>query len=85
MKLPKDLNDLKEFKDNIKTTITHKQAWKMLCKICRYSGFKLRWMKKHFNIDDWLEVFLTVFFCNVSLIQQGLQDALKATGRSQLL
>jgi hypothetical protein len=80
-KLPDSLNDLKEFRDNIKTTITHKQAWKMMCKVCRYSGFKIRWMKKKFNIDDWIEIFITVFFCNVTLIQKGLFEGLKAIGK----
>lgn len=80
-KLPDSLGDLQEFKENIKTTISHKQAWKMMCKICRYSGYRLRFMKKHFTIDDWIEIFVYVFFCNVTLIQKGLRDALKATGK----
>ena len=37
-KLPDSLNDIKEFKSNIETTITHKQAFKMMCKICRFSA-----------------------------------------------
>jgi len=84
-RLPDSLGDLAEFKEHIKTTISHKKAWKMLLKICRYSGFKLRFMKKNFTIDDWCETFVYVFFCNVTLIQRGLSDALKATGKAQLL
>lgn len=84
-KLPDSLNDLSEFKENVKTTISQKQAWKMLCKICRFSGFKLRFMKKKFTIDDWVEVFIYVFFCNVTLTQNALKDALKVTGKAQLL
>ena len=79
-KLPDSLNDLKEFKENIKTTISHKVAFKQLCKICEYSGYKLRWMKKNFTLEDWIEIFMTVFFCNVNLIGQDLKDALKVIG-----
>jgi len=84
-KLPDSLNDLKEFKQNIRTTFSQKRAFKEVCKICKYSGFKLRWMKKHFNLDDWAEVFLTVFFCNLTLIGKGLKDALKAMGKKELI
>ena len=84
-KLPDSINDLQEFKQNVQSTLSHKQAFKMLCKICRYSGFKLRWMKKNFTLDDWIEVFVYVFFCNINLIQKGLVDALKGIGKAQLL
>jgi hypothetical protein len=84
-KLPDSLNDLKEFKENVQLTLSHKPAWRMMCKICKYSGFKLRWMKKHFTIDDWVETFVTVFFCNITLIQKGLLDGLKAIGKVSLL
>jgi hypothetical protein len=81
-KLPDSLNELDEFKENVKSSITNKQAWKMLCKICCFSGFKKRWMKKHFTIDDWVEVFVTVFFCNVTLTEKSLHDALKQIGKA---
>jgi len=84
-RLPDTLNDLAQFKENIQATITHRQAHKMMCKICRWSGFKLRWMKKKFTLDDWIEIFIWVFFYNVVLIKKSLKDALKATGKAQSL
>lgn len=82
-KLPDNLNELNEFKDNIKLTIAHKQAWKMMCEICKFSGFKLKWMKNNFNIDDWIEIFIYVFFSNVILTQRDLESALKNLGKAQ--
>jgi len=84
-KLPEKLSELKEFKENVRTAITNKKAFKMLMRICKYSGFKLRWMKKKFTLDDWVEVFLYVFFFNIQATKKSLYDALKATGKAQLV
>jgi len=84
-KIPDNLNDLKEFKQNVRSTISHKKAFKMLMKICGYSGFKLRWMKKNFTLDDWIETFMVVFFFNLQVTKKNLSDALKAIGKARLL
>ncbi len=81
--LPQTPDDLEVFRDSIAQVISHREAWKALVKICKYSGLKLRWMKKHFSLDDWIEIFLTVFFCNVSLMKRGLQVALKSVVQYQ--
>jgi len=79
-KLPENLNEMHEFKDNIRTTMSHKRAFSMLCKVCKYSGLKLRWMKKHFNINDWVEVFLYVYLFNIKGVKKNFKDALKLLG-----
>lgn len=84
-KLPDSLNELKEFKDNVQTTISNKKAFNALCKICQFSGLPKRWMKRHFSIDDWAEVFVWCFFFQVIVPRRELSDALKAIGQAHLV
>ncbi len=56
-------------------------------KVKRVSNKKfwpLRWMKKMFTIDDWLEVFLYVYLYNIKGVKKNLYAALLHLGKAQL-
>ena len=79
-KFPEKLEEIEEFRGDMKAAMSNKGAFKALMEICKYSGFRLRWMKKRFTLDDWVEVFLYVFFFNIRAMSKSLHDALKAIG-----
>ena len=87
MTLPDAENGLKnmsEFIETIKQTVSNKYAWRQLVKICKFSYMPMRFMKKHFTLDDWVEIFLYVFFFNAVAISSGLHNALKAVRAYQV-
>jgi hypothetical protein len=91
--LPKSIDELKEMQDNIKSIIAKNglvdklsggKAFKSLCELCKYTGASVRWMKKKFTIDDWIEVFMYVYLYNVVGKKKGLRTVFEAVGIHQL-
>ena len=61
-KLPDNLNDIKEFIKHVRLAIgANKDARKSLEKLCAFSKInvwnKIKWMRKNFDLYDWIEVF----------------------------
>lgn len=80
-KLPDNLNDLQEFRDNVRTTASgNKAAMKYLYKICGFTGLKTWWMKRKFTIDDFVEVFLYVYIYNIKGVKLSCKKGLKMLG-----
>ena len=91
--LPDSLDDLNTFRDNLRTAMTagnmvsnkHKnQSFNALCEICALSGVRIKWMKKNFGIDDWIEIFMYFYLYNVLGKKKGLRDVQKLLGVAQL-
>lgn len=64
-KLPDNLNDFHEFRDNIRATLSNKKAFKLLMKMGGYGYFTRRFMKKHFTPDDYVEIFIYIYMFNI--------------------
>ena len=82
-KLPDSLDELKEFESNVATAMSNKEAFNALCKVCKYSGFNTRWMKKKFTLSDWIEVFIYVYLFNIQGVKKNSKIALKALKSTQ--
>lgn len=87
--IPTSLDELDRFRDNLKSVIarngvvdkaSHGKAWKALCNICKLSGASVRWMKKKFSLDDWIELFMYFYLYNVAGKKKGLRDVFKQVG-----
>jgi hypothetical protein len=86
-KLPDSLDDLKTFQDNIRTTLANKKAGKIamkaVCKIAKMYGIKLRWAKKTWTLDDWIEFFVYVYLYNIMGQKKSLYNALELVKKVQ--
>lgn len=87
--LPSGLDDITDMRDNLRLIISkggivskasNNGAFKALCKLCEFTGAKTRWMKKHFTIDDWIEVFLYVYMYNILGKKKDLKTAFNLLG-----
>ena len=72
--IPYSLDELGNFRDAIRAVMsktgtvdkaTKGKAWKSMCKICKLSGASIRWMKKKFSLDDWIELFMYFYLYNI--------------------
>jgi hypothetical protein len=72
-----------KFLENIKLTLNNKQAKKAFEKICTYSGLSKWWMRRNFSINDYVEIFLYVFFFNIVLTTVELHNVLKVINKKQ--
>ena len=50
--LPDTLNEINEFRKNIRMVTSNKDAFKALVKICGFAGLRGRWMKKRFSMQE---------------------------------
>jgi hypothetical protein len=88
-KLPDRLSDIEEFRNNIRLTIgANKKAFKMLMKICNFAKtfkwMQLKWMKKFFTIDDWIEIFCYIYLYNIKGIKKKLLVGLSLLSKARL-
>ena len=88
-KLPDTLKDLEEFRNNVMFTAkSNKLAFYALTKVCGFMRvkvlFKTRWMKKHFSMDDWVEIFVYQYLYNVKGVKKNLKDGLQLVTNHQL-
>jgi hypothetical protein len=90
--LPSTADDLTDFRDNMRTALRvigvvnrkhQNDAFNALLNICEFTGVKAKWMKKHFTIDDYVEVFVLVYLYNVMGKKKTLSDALRLIGTVQ--
>jgi hypothetical protein len=88
LKLPENLDDLKTFKENVGITLKSarygKHAFKQVFKMAKMYGIKLRWAKKTWSLDDWIEFFIYVYLYNISGQKKSLYNALELIKRVQL-
>ena len=76
-KLPDSLNELNEFRDNIRSAIGDKKALKALFKMMKLSRLNVRFIRKKFTPDDLAEMFLYMYLFNVMGVKKNFKDALK--------
>lgn len=76
-KLPDSLDDLKEFRDNIRSTMSQKKALIGLLKMLKLSRLNIRFIKKKFTPDDLAELFCYVYLYNVLGVKKNFADVLK--------
>jgi hypothetical protein len=76
-KLPDNLNDLKEFRDNIRTTMSNKKIVKVLFKMMKLSKWNTRFIRKKFTPDDIAELFCYSYAYNVLGVKKNFRDVLK--------
>jgi hypothetical protein len=86
--LPDTIEDLEKFRRNILVTVENykwgRKAKKALVKVCKFgSGLKIRWAKKVFTIDDWMEVFLWVYVYNVLGVKKNSYAVSKVISKAQ--
>jgi hypothetical protein len=95
--LPDNVDDLTTFRDNIrlalKNTRWDRYIFKALIKLCKLSvkfkddsGLKkcnVRFMKKKFDIDDWIYLFLAVYVYNILGVKKNLRAVLKLVSKVQ--
>jgi hypothetical protein len=88
LKLPENLDDLKTFQENIGITLKSaklgKIAFKQVCKMAKLYGIKLRWAKKTWSLDDWIEFFVYVYLYNIAGQKKSLYNALELIKQVQL-
>lgn len=99
-KLPDKLSDIENFRNNIQFAIgTNKIIMKYLVKICGYtylwndkknkyvsakSFWAIKWMKKNFSVDDWIEIFVCVYLYNIKGVKKNLYEGLLLLSKAQL-
>lgn len=90
MGFPKDGDDLIKFRDNIRFLISNKasgkDAFKLLVRIVKRAGLKgIGWMKRHFNISDWVELLMYIYMANCFSVKKNLKKGsrLLMAGRAQ--
>jgi len=76
-KLPDNLNDLREFRENVRATISNKVAFIHLIKMGQFNYMTRRFMKKNFTADDYIEIFMYIYTFNILGIKKSCTDALK--------
>lgn len=83
-KLPDSIDDLERFKDNISLTLKNKEwgpdAFKQLIRLCHLGNqlnINIKWMKKKFKLDDWVEMFMVVYLYNIIGVKKNLLNTLK--------
>jgi hypothetical protein len=90
--IPATVDELENFKNNIQAVIvkngvinrsSKNKAWKSLVNICKLSGVSVRWMKKKFSLDDWIELFLYFYLFNIMGKKKGLKDVFSLIGIHQ--
>jgi len=77
--LPDNLNEVEKFRHNLLMALgVNKKMFSLMVKICRFATFKgflgLYFAKKMFSIDDWVEVFLWVYYYNIKSVKKKLYD-----------
>jgi len=85
--VPDKLEDLEKFRKNIRMTIRNqvkyknrifnkwvgKLAFVYLRRLCKIgTGLKTSWMKRNFDLDDWIEIFVYVYLYNVMGVKKNL-------------
>jgi hypothetical protein len=87
LKLPESIDDLKTFQDNVRLTLKNarlgKIAFKQVCKMAKLYGIKLRWAKKCWSLDDWIEFFVYVYLYNIMGQKKSLYNALELIKKVQ--
>jgi hypothetical protein len=87
--IPSTVEELDRFRDNMKAVIAKNgvvdkaskgKAWKAMCNICKFSGASVRWMKKKFTLDDWIELFMYFYLYNIVGKKKGLRDVFQQVG-----
>ena len=90
--LPDSKDDIIKFRDNVRMAISkgsilapknRSEAFKALCEICKFANKDVKWMKKNFTIDDWVEVFLYMYLYNVLGKKKGLITVYETIGLAQ--
>lgn len=84
-KLPESADDYKRFRDNLITAAgSHRKAARALMRLCTFAKVNAlmpkRWMKKHFTIDDWVEVFAWLYLFNIHGLKKNLSSVSKMLG-----
>ena len=75
-KLPDNLNDIAEFRNNVRTTMAQKKAFKALMKMLELSRLDKRFIKKRFTPDDLAEFFVYVYLFNIQGVKKNFKDVL---------
>jgi hypothetical protein len=78
--LPESINDLVMFRNDLRTTFTHRKAMGAFFKLCKIQKLNIRFMKKHFTVDDMAEFFAYFYLYNVKSVKSNCKTVLKAMG-----
>ena len=76
-KLPDNLNELAEFRNNVRTTLGQKKAFKALMKMFKLSRLDRRFIKKRFTPDDIAEFFVYMYLFNIQGVKKNFKGVLK--------
>jgi hypothetical protein len=86
-KMPANEQDIKVFRDNFRLMISNKiwgyRALGSLIKIMKIYKFDIKWMKKNFTIDDWMEFFVWIYIYNIFGVKKNLKNALSLISKVQ--
>lgn len=79
--LPKSIDDVKKFQENIGLTLRNikfgKVAFKACLKMCALAKLKMRWAKRKFSLDDWIEILTYILVYNIFGVKKNLSNVLK--------
>lgn len=79
-KLPDSLNDLAEFRNNVRSAINTKEVAKILFKMMKLNRWNTRFIKKKFTPDDIAEFFIYSYMFNIEGVKKNFKGALKLMG-----
>lgn len=74
--LPETLEQLEPFRRDIRLVLSRNAALKTFYKMAKITGLKKRWIKKHFTVDDYAELFTYMYLYNIKGVKKNLSDAL---------
>jgi hypothetical protein len=66
----------------LSNTVHGKLALRALCRMAGFFGFQSGWMKRHFKIDDYVELFIYVYIYNVIGVQRRLVRRVRSAFKS---
>lgn len=83
--IPEKVDELKQFEGNVRLTISNRQtrvvALRAIIKMCKLSGWDVKFMKKNFTIDDWIEFFLYLYLYNILGVKKNLLNTWALLGK----
>jgi hypothetical protein len=82
MDLPEKIQDYEYFRNDLRTTFSSRQACRAFFKLCKIHKLNIRFIKKHFTVDDMAEFFAYFYLYNVKSVKLDCKTALSMMGQN---
>ena len=85
--VPHEKRAIRKFRDRLRLVLSNKirgkQAFALVCEMFKLMKLPIRWMKRKFGIDDWIEFIIYAYCYNVVGVKKNCKNALALLGKVQ--